>query len=246
MPPDDAEPGQSPRAAGEAVSSSGTAVPRVPQRLSPPIAPPTIPGQLIPATSNQPKWPHVVGIIGIVIGCLSALNGVWQLLTPLYFQFLRGFASQIPPQANMFGAMIQMAWFFYSAGIVMILMAAWQVLAFIGLVRRRPWSPRAVFAWAIVACVVAIALSAGVGLVQSHTMGGMITGAQAAGKGAPMPPFFGSMGLVMGIITAVFTALYKLAFPVFVLIWMSRPAVKEHAKTWPSVPQAHLPDLDNS
>lgn len=210
--------------------------PVAPPTLSPPLAPPTVAGELRLPLQN-PKWPTAIGIVGIVLGAIMAMNGLWQFVTPWYFRFISAFGAQAPGAKNMFQALTHSTWYYYTAGSVLVILAAWLIAASVGVLRRRPAGATALSAWGWCGCIGALALSIGTGWMQHEMMTAMQQGMPTNAPGGPPPGVFAGVSIVTAAITVIFTLLFTMAYPVFVLIWMNRASVKAHVQTWslPSV-----------
>lgn len=192
--------------------------------VAPPVAPPVHPGRYAPAP-RPPVWPVVIGVISIVFGAVGILGGLGGLMGPLFM----GFARAGPPeaQAGLAGIRQWLPWMIVST-LLNGAVAALLLAGGIGLVSRRPWSPRALVAWAIVRIPMVVFAGAVGYLVQDANFQAM----QQQQSSTPAPPM--PAGLMQGIVAGgvIFGILWGWAFPGFVLVWFSRPRIREQTGAW--------------
>lgn len=193
-------------------------------------APPTRPGEVV-MPRGRPAWPAVIGVLCIVFGGLGALYAVIGVVQSFMFRFMW---ASIPPE-ELPGAQEAMrgpATLGAVAWGLELLLAGLHIYGGILLLQRIPRARGAVllFAW------LDIGLNLLGGLVQyqltSAMMGSMPDAAQA-----PPPGFlsaFRAMAVAGGVLSAVITSIW----PVFLLIWFSRRAVRDTVREWRGVAPA--------
>jgi hypothetical protein len=108
--------------------------------------------------------------------------------------------------------------------------AAILLVAGVGLLRRRPWSRTCAMVWAGVRAAV---------LIPSGVIGYRMNKAQfeamrtaAADSPAPMPTSFYGMMESLTIVIVAFDALWKLALPVFFVVWLMRRKIRDEVARW--------------
>ncbi len=194
-----------------------------------PVAPPTQPGAL--ATPQRPaNWPSVIGTIAIVFGSGGILVGLWGAASPFGMRFFEWAMEQSQPSAVVDRQVAVMEaglpWTVASS----LLAAALAILLLLGgirLTKRRRSSMRLLKFWVVMKIpVVVIVTIAGVLMqeLQFEIMG------QSPGL-TPMP-FGGGFFDVMIVVTLVFGLAWGWAFPVFLLIWLSRGKIENEVAGW--------------
>jgi len=192
---------------------------------APSVTPPTQPGPLAkpalygPGGSVPPVWPTVIGVIAAVLGSLDVLGGIWAALTPVLLKRLLANVAADPnmPQFNAQWAVI--------SGVVAIALGVFLIIVGAGIAKRAPWSPKAARTWSIVKIVYALA-SVIIGFSMQQQVASATT--TTAGPGMTMmiqPSDFMVWGMCFGLV-------WGWALPVFLLIWFSRPSVKQQVSTW--------------
>jgi hypothetical protein len=185
----------------------------------------------IPMMEAPPsKWPTVIGIIAIVIAALGLLANACGVVS-LFFagtMFRRTVLPGMPPE------LFQIRPGLVVIQLVRFAMAVALLIIGIGLLQRRPRSARWVNPWAVLAIVVSViggyiefrAQQDNFAIMATH--GGMP-------PGGPGPGF----GFFMGFAAAgaVFNAVLRCAFPVFLLVWFARRKIKEEVSTWRTTSQ---------
>jgi hypothetical protein len=160
-----------------------------------------------PTTPGGSAWPIVVGVVSIVLGGGGAILYGFQLL---------GFVMAATGATSAKAVLISVG-----AATLPFLLSLWLLIAGIGVARRRAESVSLLKRWAIVKIIVygtclsflAVAMLAGAGPGElTDKMGGID---QAAA------------GMLMLALMAWF-----LAWPVFVLAWTARRAVKDDIDAW--------------
>ena len=184
--------------------------------------PPTTPRPGAPP-ARQTVWPMVIGIIAIVLGALGVLGGCAGLvftpmLTMMEDVFPPGQPSPLEEVADMVPALMVVAF----AG---LLVAALLVLAGSGLASRKPWAMTAALAWAVVKMIF---------VVVNAYVGYEVNRAQfEAMQGDPnMPAFMSALFPAMGAFGSCIGIAWGWIFPVFMLIWFSRPKIRSEVRDW--------------
>jgi len=170
------------------------------------MAPPT---QASPVFSTEPpsKWPVVVGVIAIVLSALGLFGGVCGLaMLSLAKPFMQKMPNMPADVMEITPALIGMT--AVNLGLSVILLAVG-----IGLLKRRAWSVRLGKVWAVVNIIAVI-----VNIIVAPRMATAQSGNQAEAVGA-------SVGMFCG-------AIFSLAFPVFLLIWLFRARIKQEVASW--------------
>lgn len=202
----------------EAKSLQGNSSSQAPAPPPPPsLTPPTVQGALpVP----RPKWPTVIGVIGLILGVLGVLGAVWGALAPFIVPALFGADSQIvtnSPALHGPWMPFAVAANLYGLGV--------SVMLIIGAMLLLRWRPSAVTAfrlWAVnslIATVMGFAIAIGSALPQLEQ-----AQAQMGGGSAFMMP--------MMVVFMLFGFAMSAAMPVFVLIWFSRAKVKADVVRW--------------
>ncbi len=187
----------------------------------PPIAPPTAPGVIV--LSRPPSsWPTILGVIAIVFGCLGMLQGVLTLFTRMTMDFASGIAGDQPQFA------VVRKWMPWTIGMGVAggVIAAILLFAGIQLIRRKPASAGLIRGWAIIKIIYALPAT-GVGLIMQLEQAAAVS--QQAGVAGAFAP--GSLSII-GVGSSIVGGLWLLAFPVFVLFWFRRDAVREEIGRW--------------
>lgn len=150
----------------------------------------------------EPKWPTVIGVLAIVFSSISALSSVV------------GFFAQrfVPPaQAT---PMTPFTWALSGLGVIALL------LHFVGgvqIIRRTSMGARALIWWAWFNSALVVATAA-------YTIWALSNTQMPSTLGAPPAGFFFAM-MLLGFAMS-------LIWPVFLLIFLNRPARRAHWKSW--------------
>ncbi|MGQ9651521.1 MAG: hypothetical protein ACUVXJ_15550 [Phycisphaerae bacterium] len=195
-------------------------------QMPPPLTPPIQPGSLArpagysPCSSPIPVWPTVIGILGIVLGSLGLLGGIWGAVAPFVMKtFFQNMA--VDPNMSYFSEQWTQ-WTIISSG-VSIAVAIVLIVAGAGMLKRTTWSPRVARIWAVIKMVVVVVNLVVAFQIQQSTMQTM---AQTGGPGTVIDVSFLT-------IPAIFVGLiWGWALPVFLLIWFSRASMKEQVSKW--------------
>ena len=186
----------------------------------PPIAPP-------PAVAAAPPsdWPRVLGIIAIVLGSLGALGGCLRLAFPFVLGMLEDLASQ-GGGPDMFGTMREWQGWNIAASMLGMVIAVLLIVEGLGLLRRRTWSIRFGYCWAVLKMMFVLFDSILGYFIQQEMFQAM------ANQGTPIPMFgpgffkaTGALGVVLGIA-------WGWALPVFMIVWFCRAKIRADIAAW--------------
>lgn len=192
----------------------------------PPLTPPIQPGPLArpagysPYSSPIPVWPTVIGVVGIVLGSLGLLGAIWGAVAPLVMKTLFPNMAADPDMPHFSERWIQST---IISGVVSSAVAIILIVAGAGMLKRTAWSPRVARIWAVIKMVLVVANLVVAFQIQQSTMANM---AQVGGRGMVVNVNFLTIpGILFGL-------LWGWALPVFLLIWFSRPSIKEQVSKW--------------
>ena len=204
----------------------GTEVEQIPPTV--PIAPPTQAG-VIAAHAMLPVWPKVIGIISIVLGAGGVLLNIWSVVAMLMVDTFAEMASQFSPGPQMPAEV----WNGGRSGslvciyVAMLILAALLLVGGIGLVCRRAWAPKVCVGWALGKIAGGIASVMVTYQMQEAQMKLFANDPNLAATGMSGGP----LNLIM-LMTMVFMFVWLAAYPLFMLVWLSRRGVKEHIASW--------------
>ncbi len=198
--------------------------------LPPPalMTPPVDPGEIPHPPS---AWPMVIGVIAIIFGSLAILQGCVGAVSSLFMSSL----SAIVPaeQAAVYDAMEDLKPWMIMGAVLTLALGILQLVAGIGLVRRRSWSPTACMVWAGIKMMFVVGNTILADMAQQAQFEAMQEMMQQdpnmpAGASAMMDSFmqvFGVFAIVVGI-------LWGWALPIFLLSWFSRSKIKAEVAGW--------------
>lgn len=211
--------------------NSGGAASDMPDAIMPPplpVAPPIVAGPLGKPPS-RPVWPTPIGVISIVFGASGVLGGLYGAATPWLFSSMSSWTQHTPTsttsvQFDPFAAMRNWAISMTIVSGLGALLAAILLAGGIGLLQRKVWGATLHFWWAAVRIPHAFALTAVTIGMQQEQMAAM-----SQQSGAALPAAFASGFLWFGSILSI---AWYCAYPTFLLIWMTRPAVRAEVGKW--------------
>lgn len=117
-------------------------------------------------------------------------------------------------------------------GMVRLSSNAWLLVVAIQLLKRKKGAAVRMRTWALCAAVLVLVGAMSLGIVYFNAMEASMSQIQyQRSPGMPSGAFSG-VSLGMGLFAGSFAAIVGLAYPVFILIWMRRASVREHAATW--------------
>ncbi len=177
------------------------------------------PGAAAHGSAPRPRWPGVIGTIGIILGVIIFIDKIDDLMTLTWTEedwrriFAPGLAELIVR------AMPPVGWRLFS-GVAEMGLGVLLFVASIALRRRRRSGVYLCRVWAWLAIVWAVMV-----------MGWAIWWLQQYAGEIPGLSLVSWQGFaVFGI---VFALVLLLAYPVFLLFWFSKPDVQAEYETWP-------------
>ncbi len=193
----------------------------------PPIAPP--PAVAAARTKSPCVWPRVLGIVAIVFGSLGVLGGCMGLLFPILQSVFEDAVSK-GGGPDIFGTMQGWQGWTLAGSVLGMVISVLLIVEGIGLLRRRPWSIRLGYCWAVLKITFVLVNSIVGYFIQRDIQQAMFQ--EFANQGTPMPPigpgFFeimGAFGIVVGIV-------WGWALPVFLIVWFSRSKIRAEVADW--------------
>jgi len=175
--------------------------------------------------ARQSSWPTAIGIIAIVFGSMGVLCYGCNSASTLMASAMSGMGGQGgTAQANMppppTGLVLIAIMFQYCSA---WLLAVWQLIAGIGLLRRRAWGRTQLIVWALIKVVVSLIVT-GLGVVLAADFVQYLNG--------QLKPVNMTMTVPVYHIISAVSFLIMMIWPVFVLLWLSRRSVREEANQW--------------
>ncbi|MEX2218940.1 MAG: hypothetical protein WD749_09290 [Phycisphaerales bacterium] len=193
-------------------------------RMAPPID-----SAMPPPPSGPTTWPMVIGIIAIVLGSLGLLSSCAGIAGPLFVKFAAAMAEEGGAKESEMVALRgieQYMGLLILDSILGLVAAALLLVAGIGLLKRTAWSPRAMVIWAIGKIPLVVFATVVGYLVNQAQFEAMANDPQ---QKTPVPA-----GLMEAIAagSAVFTFIFGIALPIFVLVWFTRAKVRAETAGW--------------
>jgi hypothetical protein len=183
------------------------------------------------------SWPMVIGIILIVVASLGLLSngcgGVANLFMPAIMSRMQQQSGQSDPivQVQMDIIHKYIGWNIANA-LVMVVLGIILLVGGISMVKRKRSGVSMSVVWAVARIIWAIPASYVGSLVFNDTVEAMRKAAEQNPNAQQPPPgmfglmqSFGAVGVVIGVVFAC-------AIPVFVLVWLNRPAIKAETAQW--------------
>ena len=190
-----------------------------------PDLPPTQPVHN-PPPEVPSKWPTVLGALCIVFGGLAALAGGWGVLSPFFYEWFFDSMPRADAQTMTNNVAIRIAieyrgWTVMSS-LATLVVALIHVVGGIGLLKRRRRSSNILWCWAVLKMMLVV-VSAMIGYrIQQQMM-------QTMPIQAGIPAGAVAIGVAVGI---AFAIAWGWAFPVFMMIWLSRGKIREETTEW--------------
>lgn len=190
-----------------------------------------------PANRPQVSWPRTLGIIMIVFGALGILcNGSSTYGNYGYkaLQAYRAMAAKAgtgkplsADQIDFLKEPLMRNWNLAStaAMALLALLAVVLLVSGVGMVSRHAWAVRAAASWAGSKILIELVIAMG-GWVVQHRIIQAIQGGMLKADAVPEELLNISMGSLLAQVAL------GVAFPVFVLIWLSLPNTKEETVHW--------------
>lgn len=186
---------------------------------SPRLAPPTLPGELSVRRLDS-SWPHLIGVICMVIGVLGIFAGVLSIVGSYWSDWMGEMMNDAEVTATL-NVSAQWRYVLISISVLKALLAGILVMTGILIARRksngRKWSVRyslLQILFAFISCGVAL-------LMQSQSLAELtsITPEQASASD------LASFGAVAGFF-------WTLILPIFLLLWFRRSKIKQEVVDW--------------
>ncbi|MCP3903345.1 MAG: hypothetical protein GY715_06890 [Planctomycetes bacterium] len=182
-----------------------------------------------PSAPKPPAWPMVLGIIAIVFGSLGAFGGCMSAVMTLFAEKL---GELMPPgQEAAFAALEKYHDLLMTTYAIAFVLAIVLLIGGIGLVRRRSWAIPVCITWAVLKIGYAM-FGAYVNYLNSEAQFQATQEQLQSDPNIPNISFPDWVVEAASTIAAVFGLLWGWALPVFLLVWFSRSAVREHIRTW--------------
>ncbi len=194
--------------------------PQTPAAMTPPT-------ELGDAPERRSGWPTMIGIIAVVFGVLGVLGGCSGLVFNV-FAAIWGSSMQWMPEVQkaQFEVMRQYVVPTSISMVVATVVAAWLLVAGIGVLRRRPWSRGATVGWAVAKIIYAIPAYF-LNKAQFEAM------EQAAiDSGTPIPTGIFTIMQSVGGAMMGWSILWVWALPLFLIIWFRWAPVKTEVERW--------------
>ncbi len=201
-----------------------TGDPQTPAAMTPPVRQGDVP-------EPRSRWPTVIGIIAVVFGVLGVLGGCSGLVFNV-FAAIWGSSMQWMPEAQkaLFEVMRQYVVPTSISMVVATVLAAWLLVAGIGVLRHRPWSRGATVGWAVAKIIYAIPASV---LGYFHYKAQLEAMEQAAiDSGTPIPTGIFTIMQSVGAAMMGWSILWVWALPLFLIIWFRWAPVKTEVERW--------------
>ncbi len=195
----------------------------------PAMTPPSEVGELPPKPSG---WPTAIGAISIVFGSLGLVCYGCGSLNTVLSPWLVGMVpeDQRPPIAQGLQLFVQIFQMCAATGL-----SVWLLIAGIGLTRRRPWARSHVIGWSVAKLVLnLLSTAASVAFV-----GEMVKQFNAQLAGPEGTPIF-TVTVPMMLAFFAVSVLWFVLWPIFLLIWFSRGAVKDEVAAWEAESRAMI------
>jgi hypothetical protein len=194
-----------------------------------PLVPPTQAGDL-PPLQRITVWPKKLGIVSIVFAVLGAATGALTLVSILALRYdpqVIDKVAKTDAQKEFMRSPLVQTWLTASSisTILSIGLAVMLLVCAIGLIRRRPWSIKGLFIWAVLKVILEVA-AAGLEYVLYAKISQAIN--QGLLESADVPGMF----RLWSVNAMVFSLAIGCALAVFVLIWLARTETREEVAAW--------------
>jgi hypothetical protein len=196
---------------------------------TPAMTPPSEVDELPP---KPPGWPSAIGAISIVFGSLGLVcYGCGSIQTALS-PWLAGMVpeDQRPPIAQGMQLFVQIFQMCAATGL-----SVWLLIGGIGLTRRRPWARAHTIGWSVAKLVLTVVATA-IGVVFVGETIKQVNSQLAGSGGKPLFTVTVPMMLAFFAISLV----WYFVWPIFLLIWFSRRAVKDEVVAWEAESRAMI------
>lgn len=207
---------------GRPIMNDHSASDALPTDPTGPAAPPTVRGAQ-PAAPRPSSWPTVLGVIAIVLGALAVVGAVWQLVMPFVLgTFLDSLsagqtADPFAIQRNPWMLVIQ---------VIGLILAGVLIAIGVMLLQRRRRARRLGLAWAGID-IIHVFVGVGTGYLLQQAQWAQ---QQQSGTGTAAIDSSEQIGALIGLGIGL---IFGCALPVFMLIWLKRPKIKDEMMQWP-------------
>ncbi len=158
----------------------------------------------------------------IALGGLAGLGACIAGFMPFLTQLFEAFSTE-----EELAVYEQYRWLTFAMAGVLFGLAAMQIAAGVGLLRRRRWSVPTTVSWSVLKLIAVVVNTVLTFLVQRDQLEVTIAQDDTGAMGS-MEPFV----VMMLVGTVVFTLIWGWALPVFNLIWFSRDKIRQDVTTW--------------
>ncbi|MHC5026026.1 MAG: hypothetical protein ACYTGR_04605 [Planctomycetota bacterium] len=193
----------------------------------------------VPAPSTAPtKWPGVLGILMVIFGIGAlAMYGLMGLGMTLFLPWWADKSAEIARSQPMFegqaaqaAAMLDHRLTMLLSNLGAVVCAVVLVAAGVAMYKRLASSRRRTWTWCIMKLVYAVPAMIFATFMQMDILRAS-TEASADGPAA-MPEGFAKILVMFCIVGGGFMLLWHAAFPVFMMIWMSRKSIRGEMECW--------------
>jgi len=181
---------------------------------------------VLPGASHPPTWPLVLGVICAVAGGFGVVGAIGQLLAPLFMKFVGEMiggtgADELMGMVQKHAALNSAL---YALGLVLAVVL---LTGGVFLAKRRSIGARLLLWWSLARVPWTAGLLWLTFLTQREQMKFMM-----AQQGTTPPQFKGIMtGVNAG--TLIVVAIWSLALPLFLVVWLRREKIAAQMKDWP-------------
>jgi hypothetical protein len=188
-----------------------------------PAAPPMVRGTA-PMYRPQSAWPTVIGVIGIILGACGALQGLFGLASVFFMSWL----ITIMPSAGGAAAGMQAMQDYWplqaAAAIAALAVALMLIVGSAQLLKRQRHAARMLRVWAWSKCGLALATTGVQFVLQQVNLQAM--------SSAGGPQLSGGVMTFFAVFGTIFSLGWLMLYPIFILIWLSRPAIRHDIESW--------------
>ena len=190
-------------------------------------APPTEQGEFAPWQAPA-TWPTAVGVISIVFGVLGLITYAWSSIAPFFPELFASYSGVAPSMKETMRIQRDTAPWVAGGSVLESLCSLLLLIGGIGMTGRRPWSTKAARTWAVLKLIVAVVATIIGFCVQRAVYAAM---AKEAAPGSPAAATAG-MGPVFVATMSLLGFAWAVVYPIFMLIWLSRPKVLAEIARW--------------
>lgn len=177
------------------------------------------------------RWPKIIGIICLVLGGVGAICGITTVIGTFFMKSLAKLVEGQPAPpgggptpAELIEASAKHQGLTATVAVVGLLTACFLLYCGIRLITRKANARKLLLAWASIKGLEVI-FATWVGFMNAKAQVALYNDYEVAAEGA------GNIA-AMSMITIVAGALFGLALPVFMAIWLNRPAIKAETSAW--------------